>query len=70
MSEVICVNPKYGKVKMGKDDRPSYTVGKWECDTCRFYPPSSCDGKPCTQCDTTNPLTSCYQKGEHDGNTD
>lgn len=20
------------------------------CDVCRFYPPSSCDGKPCTMC--------------------
>ena len=34
------------------------------CDTCRFNPPSSCDGKPCTQCDTSNPLTNCYQKSE------
>lgn len=34
------------------------------CDTCRFNPPSSCDGKPCSMCDTSNPLTNCYQKAE------
>ena len=38
-------------------------VGKAEridfCKTCVYYPPSSCDGKPCTQCHPENPLLNC-----------
>lgn len=34
------------------------------CETCVYYPPSSCDGKPCTQCDITNPFLSCYMEKE------
>lgn len=34
----------------------------WICETCIYYPPSACDGKPCCACDTSDPLTSCYQK--------
>ena len=26
------------------------------CDTCVFYPPSACDGKPCCVCDTDDAL--------------
>lgn len=34
-----------------------------ECNrSCMYWPPSSCDGKPCTQCDTSNPYLNCYQK--------
>lgn len=31
------------------------------CDTCVFYPPSACDGKPCCVCDTDDALFNCYQ---------
>lgn len=34
------------------------------CQTCVYYPPSSCDGKPCTQCDITNPFLTCYREKE------
>ena len=34
------------------------------CKTCVYYPPSSCDGKPCTQCDITNPFLTCYREKE------
>ncbi len=34
------------------------------CETCVYYPPSSCDGKPCTQCDITNPFRTCYREKE------
>lgn len=34
------------------------------CKTCIYYPPSSCDGKPCTQCDITNPFLTCYREKE------
>lgn len=33
---------------------------EYKCESCIYNPPSSCDGKPCTQCDTRNPLTNCY----------
>lgn len=36
------------------------------CQTCIYYPPSSCDGKPCTQCDPENPFQNCYVKKEAD----
>lgn len=34
----------------------------WICESCIYYPPSACDGKPCTMCDTSDPLTSCYEE--------
>ena len=34
------------------------------CKTCIYYPPSSCDGKPCTQCDANNPFFNCYVNKE------
>lgn len=36
------------------------------CKTCIYYPPSSCDGKPCTQCDPESPFQNCYVKKEAD----
>ena len=27
---------------------------------CRYWPPSSSDGKPCSQCDTSNVYLNCY----------
>lgn len=36
------------------------------CKTCVHYPPSSCDGKPCTQCEPEIVLFSCYQKREEE----
>lgn len=32
------------------------------CDTCIHNPPSSCDGKPCTQCDPDDVYMNCYQE--------
>lgn len=32
----------------------------WICDYCVHYPPSSCDGKPCTMCDPDDPLFDCF----------
>jgi len=37
---------------------------EYKCESCVYNPPSSCDGKPCTQCDTRNPLTNCYIPAE------
>lgn len=34
------------------------------CQTCVYYPPSSCDGKPCTQCDPESPFHNCYVNKE------
>ena len=34
------------------------------CKTCIYYPPSSCDGKPCTQCDPERLFHNCYVNKE------
>ena len=34
------------------------------CKTCIYYPPSSCDGKPCTQCDPESLFHNCYVNKE------
>ena len=31
------------------------------CNSCRWSPPSSSDGKPCCACDPSDPLTSAYE---------
>lgn len=31
------------------------------CETCIYWPPSSCDGKPCSLCDTNDVYLNCYQ---------
>lgn len=36
----------------------------WDCETCIYYPPSSCDGKPCSVCDASDPVLNCYSKKE------
>jgi len=33
---------------------------EWICESCINYPPSSCDGKPCSICDTDDPMLNCY----------
>lgn len=33
------------------------------CETCLFYPPSACSGKPCTACGHGNPR---YQRKENE----
>lgn len=38
-----------------------------DCKKCRYYPPSSLDGKPCTQCDPSNPLMNCFSQKEGEG---
>ena len=30
------------------------------CETCKYYPPSSCDGKPCSVCEPDDVHRSCY----------
>ncbi len=30
------------------------------CESCIYYPPSSCDGKPCTMCDPNNVYLNCH----------
>ena len=40
---------------------------EYKCESCVYNPPSSCDGKPCTQCDTRNPLTNCYIPADKGG---
>ena len=40
---------------------------EWICESCLYYPPSSCDGKPCCVCrDTDDPELSCYIKRRED----
>lgn len=34
------------------------------CETCTHFPPSSCDGKPCSLCDLEDPKLDCYQRKE------
>ena len=34
----------------------------WLCEKCIYYPPSSCDGKPCCVCDPDEPLMSCFEE--------
>ena len=36
----------------------------WICESCIYYPPSSCDGKPCCLCDPDDPMLNCYQEKE------
>lgn len=37
---------------------------EWTCESCIYYPPSSCDGKPCCMCDVNDPLFNCYCERE------
>ena len=39
-------------------------MSEWICESCVHYPPSSCDGKPCCMCDTSDPVFNCYRKKE------
>jgi len=39
-------------------------VEEESCDTCAYNPPSAGDGKPCSMCDTSDPMLNCYQKKE------
>lgn len=36
----------------------------YPCFTCIWSPPSSGDGKPCSQCDPNNSARNCYQRKE------
>ena len=37
---------------------------EWICESCIYYPPGSCDGKPCCLCDPDDPMLNCYQEKE------
>lgn len=52
-------NLKTRRKIMSKND------ASWGCESCVYYPPSSCDGKPCSVCDPDDPLLNCYEKKEH-----
>ena len=45
-------------------------MSEWICESCIYYPPSLCDGKPCCMCDTDNPMLNCYSKKEEEENDD
>ena len=49
-------------MKNYNDSNPVYSV--WICETCRYYPPSACDGKPCCACNPEDPLLDCYEEKE------
>lgn len=38
----------------------------WICESCIYYPPSSCDGKPCCMCDPDDPMLNCYERKENE----
>ena len=43
-------------------------MAEWKCESCIYYPPSACDGKPCCICDYDDPLLSAYEEKEgYDG---
>ena len=44
------------------DPNPVYPV--WFCETCVYYPPSACDGKPCCMCNPAEPMFDCYEEKE------
>ena len=39
---------------------------EWICESCIYYPPSSCDGKPCCMCDPDDPMLNCYERKENE----
>lgn len=39
-----------------------FIMSEWICETCRNYPPSSCDGKPCCVCDPDDEFLNCYEQ--------
>ena len=39
-------------------------MAEWICETCKHYPPSSCDGKPCSFCNPDDWRMNCYDKRE------
>ena len=41
-------------------------MSNWICESCVHYPPSSCDGKPCSFCDPDDKYLNCYEKFEED----
>ena len=36
----------------------------WLCEACIHYPPSSCDGKPCSQCDPESHFNNHFESKE------
>lgn len=42
----------------------------WICESCIYYPPSSCDGKPCCTCDPNDTYLNCYVEKERCSNDD
>lgn len=40
----------FAKIKRHIEAAPAVDVPKTPCDLCRYNPPSSLDGKPCTLC--------------------
>lgn len=50
--------------KFAEAQRRKEKMNNWICESCTYYPPSSCDGKPCCICDTDEPMLNCYQMKE------
>ena len=38
----------------------------WICESCIYYPTSSCDGKPCCLCDPDDQMLNCYKRKENE----
>lgn len=56
--------PNCGADMMEADHFRDATKKADPCADCRWSPPSSFGGKPCSHCDTDDPLMSCYQRRE------
>lgn len=61
LSEVGCINAISSEEATATLQK---TMDDWICRSCRWYPPSSCDGKPCCACDPDNIYLNCYEKKE------
>lgn len=41
---------------MKRESKMNENYVSWSCESCVYYPPSSCDGKPCSICDPDDPF--------------
>lgn len=39
-------------------------MAEWICESCVYYPPSACEGKPCCACNPDDPTMNCYCEKE------
>ncbi len=50
----------FNKLMRQKKENDHVAKNTWSCDGCVFEPPSSCDGKPCSACEPSDPFMSCF----------